>query len=249
LLSNFSFRCQGAACLAAAASLCCVALLIRAAAPSEATTYVENGLFFSARTYSLLLPLIAFGAALTEASPSSFAFDLVAFSLTLCVTVNGADSFLRSRDDILTLLVRHPVGTIAMCVAIGIALLLPARISRWYLPLAAMIVGIAFGVALQLESPGDDYTGWFSWSGALGGTVIVLASAAVWAALKHEFRGMWFGIASRVLGSWLIATSLMLAGLAFVSPKPRLDRSPVMPKAIRDIDGSRQPRATGAVAQ
>ena len=61
--------------------------------------------------------------------------------------------------------------------------------TKWYLPLAAAIIGIALRIVLQLESPGDDYSGWFSWSGALGGAVIVFTSIAVLAALKYVFKG------------------------------------------------------------
>ena len=99
-------------------------------------------------------------------------------------------------------------------------MLLPLRLTKWYLPLAAATAGVALGIAIQLESPGDDYSGWFSWSGALGGTVVVFTSTAVWIAVKYVFRGTWFGVASRILGSWLITASLMLTGLIFVPNAP-----------------------------
>ena len=112
--------------------------------------------------------------------------------------------------------------------------------TKWYLPLAAAIIGIALRIILQLESPGDDYSGWFPWSGALGGAVIVFTSIAVLAALKYVFRGAWFAVASRVLGNWLITASLMLTGLAFV-PKRQSDLVPAARPTIPDIGMSRQP--------
>ena len=162
---NLSFRRREAACLVALASLGCTALLMHATAPPEATAYLNDGLFLSVRNYGLLLPLIAFGAVLTEVGPAAFIFSLIAFGAAVSVTVDGAESFFRSHDDTLTLLAAHPVGTIAMCSAIGIAMLLPVRLTKWYLPLAAATAGVALGLALQLESPGDDYTAWFTWSG------------------------------------------------------------------------------------
>ena len=37
-------------------------------------------------------------------------------------------------------------------------MLLPPRLTKWYLPLAAATAGVALGIAIQLESPGDDYS-------------------------------------------------------------------------------------------
>ena len=213
---------------------------MRAAAPPEATAYLKDGFFLSIRNYGLFLPLIAFGAVLTEVGAPASIFSLIAFGLAASMTVDWAESFFRSHDDTLTLLAAHPIGTIAMCLAIGIAMLLPPRLTKWYLPLAAATAGVALGIAIQLESPGDDYSGWFSWSGALGGTVVVFTSTAVWIAVKYVFRGTWFGIASRILGSWLITASLMLTGLIFV-PKRGVNSVPAARFTIPDIDMPRQP--------
>jgi len=237
---NLSFRRREAAYLVALASLGCTALLMRVAAPPEATAYLKDGLSLSMRNYGLFLPLIAFGAVLTEVDPLAFTCSLLAFALAASVTVDRAESFFLSHDDTLGLLAAHPVGTIAMCSAIGIAMLLPLRLTKWFLPIAAATTGVALGIAVQLESPGDDYSVWFSWSGALGGTVIIFASSAAWAALKYVFRGKWFSVATRILGSWLVTASLMLTGLAFV-PKRGVDNVPAARFTIPDVDMPRQP--------
>lgn len=238
--ANPSRRDLEAVCIAAAIIVVSIAVGLRLSVPEEIADYVGNGLMLPAFRYGLLFPLIACGFILSGERTVALVANLAVLASALWFGLQRAEPIVISHEQLAGLIVRYPVLTAAMGVTSGGALLLPIRARQWLVPVVSASCGLCLGLSIILESPGDYYSGWFSSAGGLGGMAVVIASIAVAGSAQRIGSGSWLAVAGRILGSWLIAASLMLAALAIV-PKRPLESAP-MPTAIPDdVDLMRQP--------
>ncbi|MEM7775847.1 MAG: hypothetical protein AAF732_09580 [Pseudomonadota bacterium] len=217
---NASQHTRDAIILAAAIIVTGSVIIMRLWVPEDVASYVRHGLLLPVLKYSLLLPLIACGCILSSERPAVLFPSLVVLAATLWLGLRWAEPTVLSDQQLAVLLVRYPVLATTTGVAAGCALLLPPRARRWLVPLVCAICGFGLSLSIALESPGDDYSGWFSSAGGLGGIIVVIASIALAGTVQQFGSSAWLSVGGRILGSWLIAASLMLAGSAVVPQRP-----------------------------
>lgn len=226
--------------VAAATIVCGITLGLSLSVPEEVAHYVSNGLMLPAFRYGLLFTMIACGMVLSgERSPLALAAHLAILASAVWFGLHGAEAIVVSYEALAELIVLYPVLTTAMGVITGAALLVPVRARRWLVPFVSAGCGLGLGLFVILESPFDYYSDWFSSSGGLGGMAVVIASSALADVVKRAFDGSWFPVAERIVGSWLIAASVMLAALAVVAKRP-LDFPPMPTISPDDIDVPQQ---------
>lgn len=198
-----------------------LAIGLQLAAPFDVVDYVSTGFTLPVFRYGLLLSLIACGVAIsTGANPGSLAVHLAILAVTTCFALVWAEPIVLSFKTLTDIIARAPVVAAAMSMAAGSALLLSFSARQWLRPCVSAICGIGLGVSVILESPYDYYANWFAWAGGAGGLAIVVASIILTDHVRLSFHGSKLIIAERILGSWLVAASLMLAALSFLPPRP-----------------------------
>lgn len=230
-----------AICLAAAVVVGCLALELRISVPEEITDYVSNGFMLPAYRYGLLFPLAASGIALSGERPAVLAVGFAVFSLALWFGLQSAEFVIYQYSEELTaLLARRPLIATTMGMTAGVALVIPQYARQWFVPIVTACCGYGLGLSIIVESPVDYLSGWFSSASALGGMSMLIASIVLARALQQLCSRSVSAIAVRILGSWLIAASIMLAALAFV-PMRQLDPTQEATPTNEDIDPSREP--------
>ena len=220
----------------AAVIVCGVAAGLRLMVPEEFVDYVTNGLMLPVFRYGLLLSLIACGIALSGGRrPMALTAHLAVLASAIWFGLNWAEPIVLSYQTLAELISGYPILSAAMSMAAGSALLLPISVRKWFLPFVSAICGAGLGFSVILYSPLDYDAHWFSWAGGTGGLAVVLASIFLADSARRFCAGAWLTIAERILGSWLIAASLMLAALAFLHQRS-LETAPVPPISPHGID-------------
>ncbi len=211
----------------AALIVCGVAVGLRLTVPENVADYVTNGLMLPVFRYGLLLSLIACGIALSGGGhPIALAAHLAILAAATWFGLHQAESIVLEYEALAELIGGYPVLAAAMCVAAGSALLVPSSARKWLLPLVSAICGVGLGLTVILYSPLDYHAEWFFWAGGTGGLAVVLGSIVLAGGVWRVCAGSWLTVAERILGSWLIAASLMLAALTFQPQRP-LETEPV----------------------
>lgn len=238
---NPSRRGLRAVYVAAAILLCCIAVGLRLSIPEGIEDYVSSGFTIPAFRYGLLFALIACGVVLSgEHRPIALAAHLAVFASALWFGLQRVEPIILAYDPLAELIVGYPILATAMGLTTGGTLLLPLKARRWLMPFVSASCGLGLGVSMILESPIDYYSGWFSWAGGLSGMAVVIASIALTDGTQLICPGPWLIIAGRILGSWLIAASLMLVALAIVQERSP-ESAPTRIEIPNDIDLPRQP--------
>jgi hypothetical protein len=204
--------------------------------PRAYTNYVTDGFLYTLRNYGVALPLLGLGFAVRAPDIVQSGIGVAALVVGMGLSFFLTDSFFANHPGLLMLFVKHPVGNAVMCSAAGLALLLPGAVRTWFVPVAALASGCAFGIFITLDSPGDDGWAWFFIAAALSGLMIFVAATAI----RHALERPWFAVVGRILGSWLIAIGLMLSGLA-LAPRRSLDVPAGIATPVPEVDTSRQP--------
>ena len=221
---------------AAAIIVCGIAAGLRLMVPEAVGDYVTNGLMFPVFRYGLLLSLIACGIALScGRHPLALAAHLAILASSTWFGLHQAESIVLECETLAQLIGGYPVLAATMSVAAGSALLLAPSVRKWLLPFLSAICGVGLGLTVILYSPLDYHAEWFFWAGGTGGLAVVLASIVMADGVWRNFAGSWLTVAERILGSWLIAASLMLTALAFLTPRP-LENEPMPPATPDEID-------------
>ena len=226
---------------AAAVIVCGVAAGLLLMVPEVVGDYVTNGLMFPVFRYGLLLSLIACGVALSGGRhPLALAAHLALLASGTWFGLHQAESIVLEYETLAQIIGGYPVVAATMSVAAGGALLLPPSARKWFLPVLSAICGVGLGLMVILYSPLDYFAEWFFWAGGTGGLAVVLASIVLADGVWRNFAGSWLTVAERILGSWLIAASLMLTALAFLTPLPLEDETlpPVTPEEIDPLQPS-----------
>ncbi|MEO0810144.1 MAG: hypothetical protein AAFW82_05805 [Pseudomonadota bacterium] len=200
--------------------------------PEEIADYVSNGFMLPALSYSLLLPLTACGFVLSSERPVALAANLAVLISTLWFGFQWAETIIFSDEQSVLLILGYPIVATTMALTTGGALLLPLSVRRWLVPVVCAICGLGLSLSVVIESPGDDYSGWFLSAGSTGGMAVVITSIVLVSRVKGIGANPWFTIAERILGSWLIAASLMLVTLATMPKRPY--KPPTAPLTIPD---------------
>ncbi len=104
----------------------------------------------------------------------------------------------------------------AMAVLAGMALFAGSRLKGIPIAVSALLAGLAFGMTIGLYSPGRRHGPMVHRPAALAGTGLVLIASFL--ASKVALQS-WWSIARKILGSWLIATGILLAGFPLVPKK------------------------------
>lgn len=217
------------------------ALGMWASVPEKIAGYVTQGLMLPASRYGLLFPLAACGIILADVRrPIALAAHFTVLASAFWTGLKWAGPLYVFEEPWVSLLVRHPGLATGMGLVTGCTLLLPLRTRRWFVLIACTCCGLGLGLAMFLESPGDYHSGWFASAGGLGGMAIVIVSVALADVAMRIGSGDWFIVVGRILGSWLVAASLMLTALAFVPKKP-IAPAPTPDGIPGVIDLDRQP--------
>ncbi len=227
-----------AICLGAIIIVGGVAIGMRLMAPEVAADYVSNGFWLPGARYGLLLPLIACGFILASERPVALVAGLAVLATTLSFGLNWAETIFLADKELSLLILRYPVLATALGVTTGIALLLPLWARGWLAPVVYASCGLGLGLSVVLESPGDFYAGWFTWAGGIGGLAIVIVSLALVNCMRWLGAGSGLTVAGRILGSWLLAASLMLFALTVARERPP-DSATAPATVSRGIDVAR----------
>jgi hypothetical protein len=117
-------------------------------------------------------------------------------------------------------------GPIA-CVAVGLALAASGWLRYWLVPPAAMVIGAMLAIGIELADPDTDDPHFLL--GASAASLWLIVAIAIIGRLCDR---RWFRIATRILGSWLIAIGLML-GAAILLPRSKIgDAAPLPPTRL-----------------
>lgn len=225
-----------AVCFAAAFIVCGVAVSLSLSVPVELADYVDNGLMLPLFRYGLLFALIAYGVVLSgEHRTVTLVIYLSVFTLGVWVGLEWVEPIVLSYPSLTDMIIRYPVLTTAMSMITGICLLLPLGTRTWLVPLVSAVSGTGLGMFILLESPFDDFYAWFSFSAGLGAIAVVLTSTVLFSIARRFLSSTTFTIAERIVGSWLIAASLLLAALAIVPlPPSQLEPLPTPDASVFD---------------
>lgn len=222
--------------IVAAIIVASIAVGLQLSVPLEVEEYVTNGLMLPAFRYGLLFPLAAYGVILSgEYRPIVLVSHFAIFLLALWFGLQMAADIILLYEPLVELMINYPVTTTALAMAVGGALILPCRARRWILPLISAICGLGLGLSVILESPFDEYYGWFTSAGGLGGVAVIVGSIPLGHVARRICSVDAITIVERISGSWLIAASALLAALAMV-PQPPLEHEPVPTEIPDDVD-------------
>lgn len=193
---------------------------------------LERGALSVLLSYPRLLPLFGFGCALGFARR----WEVVLAALLAALGLWLGFAF---RDALINAVISGPATTARLglpgpisCLFVGLLLAAPQALRPWLLPPTAIMAGAMLAVAVKLSDPSfhdpDFIRGAIAagaWSvGAVGFTI-------------HLCRRPWLGIATRILGSWLIAIGLML-GASLLLSRPSVGAAPPQPAARIEPPGS-----------
>jgi hypothetical protein len=206
---------------------------------------LEQGALSVLLSYPRLLPLIGLGCALGFASRWEAA-------VAAALGIVGLWLGFAFRDALINAALSGPAATARLglpspisCLFVGLALASPQRLRSWLLPPAAMVAGAMLAVAVKLSDPSfhdPDYV-----RGAIGAAAWSVAAVGL---TINAGRRPWLGIATRILGSWLIAIGLMLGASLLVS-RPSVGATLPVPAARleegRSPDTFAEPRDTARV--
>lgn len=193
--------------------------------PAADRSMLERGALSVLLSYPRLLPLLGLGCALGFARrwETALAALLAALGLWLGFAF---------RDELINAVISGPATTARLglpgpisCLFVGLLLAAPQPLRPWILPPTAIVTGAMLAISVKLADPSfhdpDFIRGALAagaWSvGAVGFTI-------------HLVRRPWLGIATRILGSWLIAIGLML-GASLLLSRPGTAAVPPAPAA------------------
>jgi hypothetical protein len=195
--------------------------------PAAHRTLLEQGALAIVLSYERALPLLGLACALALARPGQ-----IALGALLCVA--GLGLGLAGRDGLIGAVVSGPAttGRLALpgpiaCLAAGVALAVGDRLRPWVLPPAALVIGAMLAVAIKLVDPGFHDPSFLR--GAFAAGLWLVAAIALTGRLCGR---SWFGIAVRILGSWLIAIGLMLGASILVPRHTVADDLPPLPDGL-----------------
>lgn len=164
------------------------------------------------QAYDVALPLIAIGLLLARAGAGLRTAGFVVFAVALCAGIVGGPPLVEALSaapkgfDRIFLL-----GPIS-CVSAGLALLASDAVSVWLLLPAVAISAGAFGLTSTIYDPGSG-----DWRFSVAAAAVAIWLAGAMFLIGRLFRGAWFGIATRILASWLTAIGIFL-GAAHIFP-------------------------------
>ena len=191
----------------------------------------------NAFAYQRVLPLAGLGLALAFVSPSQRRTAFFLFALGMALGFIFADPFLSTVALLPGAARSHFLVAPIMSVAVGLSLASPGWIRRSVLPVAAIITGAVFAIAIWLTDPSfRDLT--ITLTGIGVGFWILLAVCLT----VRQFWQTWFEIAGRILGSWLIAIGLLYGGVSLMPPRelPLPDGAEFIPPPSNQLMGSDQ---------
>lgn len=195
-------------------------LLLSFAVPRFSRTGFEYGVLYTVTRYDQVLPLLGAGIAAAQMSARLSQISVALFAIG--ILSGGLIS-----EAVAAAFASHPglVGYVFLigpvcCVATGIALAVPRRLSACFGPPAVFLSGASLGMVINFAD--RSVAAWLFTGGAvLAGVWLVLACLLVW----RGFARPWFSIPARVFGSWLIAIGTML-GAAQLIPRPPVPEPP-----------------------
>lgn len=102
-----------------------------------------------------------------------------------------------------------------MALATGAALLPPLRLTRWLLPLAALICGAGYGAHVQLTVPAGDHV----WQVDMIAVLLALWMPTLGGALTSTLPPRARGASAHIAGAWLLALGALTGGLTLWGPE------------------------------
>lgn len=193
-----------------------------AAAESPLAWWIVN----SALTPERLLPLLGFGAALTLVRPRSALAALLLFSVGIAFGFVEHKELLDPLTKMPQAATQHFLTGPIASIAVGLALIPPARWRAAVLPLSALVAGCMLALAIVVTDPTlNDPTN------RIAGVTIGFWVVVVIMLTLRAFHRPWFAVFSRILGSWLIAIGLLYGAVALM---PR--KAPPPPPPIPDLN-------------
>jgi hypothetical protein len=180
--------------------------------PRSVPTDFEFGLAYTAMRYDQSLPLIGIAVALGRAPLRLCILGMILFAVGIPVGGVVADGFAAIASTRPSMIGYIFLVGPACCVLVGMGLAAPPEIARWVAPPVALIMGSALGLVIDF----GDSTKWPFPAGAiLAGLWIAIATLLS----SRAFERPWLVVASRILGSWLIAIGAMLFAAQLI-PRP-----------------------------
>jgi hypothetical protein len=188
---------------------------------------LERGVLAVVSSYERALPLL--GLALALARVRSWQAVLGAL-----LAVIGVSLGFLARDWLIAAVVSGPAtasrlalpGPIA-CLVAGLSLAVPDRLRPWVLAPAAIVIGAMLALAIKLVDPSFHDPNFVRGALAAGAWLVAALSLS-----GRLCAWPWCAIASRILGSWLVAIGLML-GAAILAPRSMLhDAPPPLPETL-----------------
>ena len=206
---------------------------------------LEQGALSVLLSYPRLLPLLGLGCALGFATRRAAAVAAV-------LGIVGLWLGFAFRDALINAVISGPAATARLglpgpisCLFVGLLLASPQRLRSWLLPPTAIVAGAMLAIAVKLADPSfhdPDYI-----RGAIAAAAWSVAAVGL---TIYAYRRPWLAIATRILGSWLIAIGLML-GASLLLSRPSVGAMPPEPAARLEERGSLdlfpEPRDTGRV--
>jgi len=208
----------------AALGVAAIALIVLppAAAESPLAWWIVN----SALTPERLLPLLGLGVALALTGPRIALAALLLFCIGIVFGFVAHKELLEPLTKMPQAATHHFLTGPIASIAVGLALIPPARWRAAVLPLLAFIAGCMLALAIVVTDPSlDDPTN------RIAGVTIGLWVVVVVMLTLRAFHRPWFAVFSRILGSWLIAIGLLYGGVALM---PR--KAPPPPPPIPDLN-------------
>ena len=184
---------------------------------------LERGVLAVSLSYPHALPLLGLGCALALVRGREAALSAMLAAVGLWLGFEYRDLLINAAISGATTRVRLGLPGPISCLAVGVLLAAPARLRSWLLPPAAIVTGAMLAIGIKLVDPSFHDPNFLR--GALVASLLLVAAVGL---TVHLFYRHWLSIAVRILGSWLIAIGLMLAGSMLV-PRPTIGLVPSQP--------------------
>mgnify|MGYP000173545733 CR=1 FL=1 len=171
------------------------------------------GDFYNGMLHPLIVPahvlaIVGLGLMLGQKAPSSSRLAVPAFAIALVVSLATPPSLVSPPPQAVLLGIVLVAGLL-IAFSVNLGIIIPAVI--------AAVVGILIGLDAR-QSASLEGQSWITLAGAWLGSMIAVVLLA---GLSSGLVRLWHGIAVRVLGSWIAASTFLVIALSFASPTDR----------------------------
>lgn len=200
--------------------------------PAADRSMLERGALSVILSYQRALPLLGLGCALATVRSREAALGAILGVLGVWLGFEYRDWLINAVVSGSATTGRLGLPAPISCLFVGLVLAAPQWLRVWLLLPTAILVGAMLAIGIKLVDPSFHDPNFLR--GGVGAGVWLVGAVGL---TVHLCYRPWLGIATRILGSWLVAIGLML-GVSMLVPRPAIKAAPPEPAGGLERSGS-----------